>query len=394
MLKTSASKQSAIRKVQPAGGKVPLLDLRRGYEPLREEILQAIARVCDSQQFILGDEVKKFEQEAASFLGSEACVACASGTDALWLALVAAGVEAGDSVITTPFSFFASASSIIRAGGRPIFADIDPETLNLSPSSVESCAQTGARVRAILPVHLYGQCADVDSLRGIASELKLALVEDAAQAFGATWRGQRAGNLGIAAAFSFYPTKNLSAFGDAGCVTTNDAKLAARMRSLRTHGSTERYYHDEMGWNCRMDSIQAAVLRVKLKHLEDWNHQRRAHARFYDAHFAAAGLSAAGGPVRLLHTLPQAGHIYHQYVVRVARRDELRAYLAEHGVGTEIYYPVPLHLQKCLAYLGYSAGDLPEAERAAQEVLALPIFPELTEEEQSQVVDSIAAFYS
>ena len=371
-----------------------MLDLGRQYEPLREEILQAIARVCDSQQFILGEEVKRFEDEAAALTGTQACVACASGTDALWLALVAAGVEPGDSVITTPFSFFASASAIVRAGARPVFADVDPGTLNISPSAVESCVQDGARVRAILPVHLYGQCADMDSLGRIAAEHKLNVIEDAAQAFGASWRGERAGSLGKTAAFSFYPTKNLSAFGDAGCVTTNHAAMAARMRSLRNHGSTQRYYHDEMGWNSRMDGIQAAVLRVKLRHLEEWNQHRREHARFYDAQFAAAGLTSPGSPLRLLQTLPQAGHIYHQYVIRAERRDELRRYLAERGVGTEIYYPLPLHLQKCFAYLGYREGDFPEAERAAQEVLALPIFPELTEEEQSQVVDSIAAFYS
>jgi len=378
---------------------VPLLDLRRQYAQVRAEILSALERVCDSQQFILGAEVAQFEKEVSATIGVQETVGCASGTDALWLALVAAGVQPGDSVITTPFSFFASASSVVRAGARPLFVDIDPRTLNLNPELVARRMKTTPNLRAILPVHLYGQCADMDSFRSIAAEFRLALIEDAAQAFGASWRGERAGSLGKAAAFSFYPTKNLSAAGEAGCVTTQDSQVAERMRSLRNHGSRERYFHDEMGWNSRLDGMQAAVLRVKMKHLEEWNRGRRERAAAYDARFTRAGLRASNGndprsPVQSLECLPQAHHIYHQYVVRAQRRDELRKFLAERGVGTEVYYPLPLHLQKCFAYLGYREGDLPEAERAAREVLALPIFPELTDEEQNYVVETIAEFYS
>jgi dTDP-4-amino-4,6-dideoxygalactose transaminase len=378
---------------------VPLLDLRRQYAQVRDEILRALERLIDSQQFILGAEVAQFEKEASAYLGVQETVGCASGTDAVWLALVASGVQPGDSVITTPFSFFASASAIVRAGARPVFADIDARTLNLDPDQVSKRLKSAPNLRAILPVHLYGQCADMDGFRSIATERRLALIEDAAQAFGASWRGQRVGSLGNAAAFSFYPTKNLSAAGEAGCVTTQDASIAERMRSLRNHGGRQRYFHDEIGWNSRMDGMQAAVLRVKMKHLENWNRQRRERASAYDSLFARAGLRHNQGndpqaAVQFLECLPQAHHIYHQYVVRVQRRDELKKFLGKRGVGTEIYYPLPLHLQKCFAYLGYREGDLPEAERAGREVLALPMFPELTEEEQTYVVEMIAEFYS
>ena len=374
--------------------RVPLLDLQRQYLPLREEILDAITRLCDSQQFILGKEVGEFERESAAFLGVGHAVGCASGTDALWLALLAAGVQPGDSVLTTPFSFFATASSIVRAQARPVFADIDPRTLNLHPPEVARCAQSVPNLRALLVVHLYGQCADMDAFRQLGTELNVPVIEDAAQAFGAGWRGQRAGSLGAAAALSFYPTKNLSAMGDAGCVTTSDAAMAERMRRLRNHGSVSRYFHEEIGWNCRLDGMQAAVLRVKLRHVEEWNAARRSVAANYDRLFAAAGLLNGVAPLRLLETLPQAFHVYHQYVIRAQRRDELRTFLDERGVGTEIYYPLPLHLQKCFNYLGYREGDLPESEQAAREVLALPMFAELTEAEQGYVVEQISNFYS
>ncbi len=381
-----------------APGSVPLLDLRRQYEGIRKEVLAAIARVCDSQIFILGPEVDALEREIATLSGAAAAVGCASGTEALWLALVAAGVKPGDSVITTAFSFFASASSIVRAGATPIFADVDAATLNLDPARVEHRLQ-GLRnktVRAILPVHLYGQCADMDAFARLAQEFEVSIVEDAAQAIGAEWAGRAAGSLGVAAAFSFYPTKNLSAYGDAGIVTTTRPEMAEHMRRLRNHGSPRRYYHDEFGWNGRLDAIQAAVLRVKLAHLADWNEKRRQHAATYDRLFAEAALTSGPGyiPVRLLARSPQAKHVFHQYVIRAQRRDELRQFLADRKIGTEIYYPLPLHLQPVFSYVGLKAGDLPVSEQAAQEVLALPMFPELTETEIRLVVETIADFYS
>ncbi len=376
-----------------------MLDLSRQYASIREEVLSAITRVCDSQRYILGGEVVVFEREFASLCGTADAVGCASGTDALWLAMAAGGIRSGEAVITTPFSFFASASSILRAGARPVFADIDPETLNLDPSSVEQRLKLSpAHIRAVMPVHLYGQCADMDGLDRVASEFKLLVIEDAAQAVGATWKGKPAGALGVAAAFSYYPTKNLSAFGDAGAVTTDDSAIAQHIRSLRDHGSKKRYYHDEIGANSRLDAIQAAVLRVKMPHLQSWNDARRKRAGIYDRLLVSAGLTKtaanAAAPVVLLKTRPEAHHIYHQYVVRVRQRDELRAFLTERGVGSEIYYPIPLHLQKCFAYLGYTQGDLPQAESAAATVLALPMFAELEADEQRYVVDSIAEFYS
>jgi dTDP-4-amino-4,6-dideoxygalactose transaminase len=379
-----------------------MLDLKRQYATIRTEIMAAIDHVCESQHLVLGPEVDAFEKEMSQFLGTSDSVGCASGTDALWLSLRAAGIGPGDSVITTPFSFFATASAILRCGARPVFVDVDPQTLNIDPSAVSRRLEQlpPHNVKAILPVHLYGQCADMDSLTTIAEGHKLFIVEDAAQAFGACWRGRRAGSLSRAGAFSFYPTKNLSAFGDAGAVSTSDPELAARMKSLRNHGSRVRYYHEEVGWNARMDGLQGAVLRVKLRHIEQWNNARRDIAALYDQLFAAAGLSEGRGnfggdsPVKILATLPQAFHIFHQYVVRVPKRDELRRFLAERNIGSEVYYPVPLQQQECLEYLGYTEGNLPITDEAAKDVLALPIFPELTEEEVKRVVDGIAEFYS
>jgi len=390
-------KSSLVSPISTKIDAVPLLDLQRQYAQIREEVLAAIERVCASQHFILGAEVEALEREVAAFTGSTAAVGCASGTDALWLALAAAGVQSGDAVITTAFSFFASASAIVRAGARPIFADIDPRTLNLDPASAEAFLRSASyKVKAILPVHLYGQCANMDELDRLAAEYKLVVIEDAAQAIGAAWHDRKAGSLGVSAAFSFYPTKNLSAYGDAGLVTTLDPEMAEHMRRLRNHGSPQRYLHEEFGWNARMDAIQAAVLRVKLPHLEEWNRGRREHAARYNLLLAEAGLLSVKGssPIRLLEITPGAHHVFHQYVVRVERRDELRKFLTDLKIGTEIYYPIPLHLQPVFAYLGYREGDLPESERASRDVLALPMFPELTDEEQSWVVASIAEFYS
>jgi dTDP-4-amino-4,6-dideoxygalactose transaminase len=381
--------------------------LRRQYDGIREEVLAAIARVCDSQSFILGPEVEALEREIAALTGAACAVGCASGTEALWLALVAAGVRPGDFVITTALSFFASASAIVRAGATPVFVDLDPGTLNLDAALVDRelryrqfRTKRPENLRAILPVHLYGQCADMDAFDRIAQEFGVAIVEDAAQAIGAEWSGRSAGSLGVTAAFSFYPTKNLSACGDAGIVTTSRPEMAEHMRQLRNHGSPRRYYHHEFGWNGRMDAIQAAVLRVKLPHIADWNQNRQQHAATYDQLFAIAGLTAnqtsnqPSAPVRLLSRSPQAKHVFHQYVIRAQRRDELRKFLAERKIGSEIYYPLPLHLQPVFSYLGLKAGDMPVSEQAAREVLALPMFPELTEAEIRLVVESIAEFYT
>ena len=380
-----------------------MLDFSRQFTGLREEILEAIAFVCDSQKFILGPQVASFEAAAAQACAVPFAIGCASGTDALWLALAGAGIGDSanatpatqpDAVITSPFSFFASASSILRAGARPLFADIDPRTFNLAPAAVAGvlASPEGATVKGILPVHLYGQCADMDAFTALQrAHPGLALIEDAAQAFGATWNGRPAGSLGDAAAFSFYPTKNLSAFGDAGLVTTAHADLSQRSRSLHAHGMTRRYFHDEVGWNSRLDTIQAAVLEIKLRHLPLWNQQRRDLAIRYGELFHAAGLADR---IILPWTDPRAGHVFHQYVIRAPRRDALRAHLAAHEIGSEVYYPVPLHLQAALKDLGYQPGDFPESERAAAEVLALPIYPELRGDEQDIVVQAIRSFYA
>jgi dTDP-4-amino-4,6-dideoxygalactose transaminase len=390
-----------------------MLDLSRQFAPLRQQILEAIAQVCDSQHFILGPQVAEFEAAAASACGTSHASGCASGTDALWLALAAAGIGDSthttrnlgqpDAVITTPFSFFASASAILRAGARPLFADIDPRTFNLSPHAVAELLRTpaAANTKSILPVHLFGQCADWDAFTALTrSHPNLLLIEDAAQAFGAQWNHKPAGSLGHTAAFSFYPTKNLSAFGDAGLITTSDPDLAARAQSLRNHGMTQRYYHDELGTNSRLDAIQAAVLSVRLRHLPTWNRQRRMLAARYDALFQAANLAAPPNStstqdgIVLPYTDPRATPIFHQYVIRAPRRDALRAHLTAHRIGSEIYYPVPLHLQPALKDLRYQPGAFPEAERAAAEALALPIYPELRDDEQQTVVSAIRAFYA
>ena len=377
-----------------------MLDLKRQYQPLHEELLAAVGHVLETQQFILGEPVAAFEQAAAQQLGVAHAIGCSSGTDALWLALAGAGIGHGSTVLTTPFSFFASVSSILRAGATAVLADIDPATLNLSAAASEAVLNgpQGKDVRAILPVHLYGQCADWTAFYRIGQERGLKLIEDAAQAWGSEWNGVKAGALGDAAAFSFYPTKNLSAAGDAGMVATNSGEIAERVKMLRQHGMRRRYHHDEIGWNARMDGMQGAVLGVKLRYIEGWNHARHTIARRYHALFHAAGLVEAGPyPVHgvvLPHEVAGSRHVWHQYVIRTARRDALREFLAARKIGSEIYYPVPLHMQEALKCLGYAEGSFPEAERAAREVLALPIFPELREDEQQTVVSAIAEFLS
>lgn len=377
-----------------------MLDLKRQYQPLHQELVEALREVLETQHFILGEPVAAFEHAAADQLGINHAVGCSSGTDALWLALAAAKIGPGTAVITSPFSFFASVSCILRAGASPLMADIDPSTFNLHPQSVEAVLDSadGKNVRAILPVHLYGLCAEWLSFGRLGRERKLILIEDAAQAWGAEWKGKKAGALGDIAAFSFYPTKNLSAAGDAGMVATNSEELADRARMLRQHGMRRRYLHDEVGWNARLDGFQAAILEVKLKYIAGWNDARRSVASRYDELFSRAGLAEAGpypsGGVVLPHEVPGTRHAWHQYVVRTARRDALRDFLSERQIGSEIYYPVPLHLQEALKGLGYQEGSFPEAERASREVLALPIFPELREDEQDTVVSAIAEFLS
>jgi dTDP-4-amino-4,6-dideoxygalactose transaminase len=393
-------KSTEIRLGNPARETVravPMLDLERQYRPLRQELTEALAEVLDSRQFILGESVAAFERAAEAHLGVAYAVGCSSGTDALWLALAAAGIGPGAAVVTTPFSFFASVSGILRAGATAVLADIDPATFNLDPGAVEAVLDgpAGSAVRALLPVHLYGQPTFPP---GFGKAHGLTVIEDAAQAWGAELNGVKAGALGDAAAFSFYPTKNLSAAGDAGMVTTNSDEVAERLRMLRQHGMRRRYYHDEVGWNARMDGFQGAILRVKLKYITGWNRARRAVAERYEALFRAAGLAEAGPyPTHALvlpHEVEGSRHVWHQYVIRTARRDALREFLTERQIGSEIYYPVPLHLQDALRGLGYSEGNFPEAERAAREVLALPIFPELREDEQQTVVGAIAEFLS
>jgi dTDP-4-amino-4,6-dideoxygalactose transaminase len=391
---------------------VPMLDLKRQYGPLHQELLDAVGHVLETQQFILGEPVAVFEKAAAERLGVAHALGCSSGTDALWLAIAAAGIGSpphepgpvrgapgpGDAVVTSPFSFFASVSAILRAGAKPVLADIDPATFNLDPAAVEAVLNSPqpTPIKAILPVHLYGECARWDVFSLLGKEYGLKLIEDAAQAWGAEWAGVKAGGLGDIAAFSFYPTKNLSAAGDAGMVTTNSDELAERVRMLRQHGMRRRYYHDEIGWNARLDGIQGTILNVKLKYIDGWNEARRTVAQRYHALFATAGL-AESGPypthgVVLPHEVAGSRHVWHQYVIRTTRRDALREFLSTRSIGSEIYYPVPLHLQEALKSLGYAEGSFPEAERAAREVLALPIFPELREDEQRTVVAAIAEF--
>ena len=377
-----------------------MLDLARQYTPIREEILAALADVLDRRQFILGGPVAAFEQAAAEQLGVAEAIGCSSGTDALWLALAAAGIGHGCAVATTPFSFFASVSSIVRAGAHPLLCDIDPVTFNLDPAGVERLLQSpqAIPIKALLPVHLYGQCVLWTEFARLGKEYSVTLVEDAAQAWGAKWGGHPAGGLGAIAAFSFYPTKNLSAAGDAGIVTTNDPEWAERARMLRQHGMRQRYHHDEMGWNARMDGFQGAVLSVNLRYIEERNAQRREAAERYTQLFESAGLAEScvypEKGVIVPKEIEGSHHVWHQYVVRAARRDALRDHLAARQIGSEIYYPVPLHHQKALEFLGYAKGSFPEAERAAKEVLALPIFPEIRSDEQERVVSAIAEFLS
>jgi dTDP-4-amino-4,6-dideoxygalactose transaminase len=370
-----------------AGQGVPLLDLKEQYAPLRDAILEAMTRVCDSQRFIMGPEVASLEEELAGLLGIEHAVSVSSGTDALLLALMAVGVTAGDEVVTTTYSFFATAGAIARVGARPVLVDIDPATFNIDPGAIARALSP--RTKAILPVHLFGLSADMDPILVEAARVGVPVIEDAAQAIGATYHGRAIGGMGLAGCFSFFPSKNLGAFGDAGLLTTHDAALAARARLLRTHGMEPKYYHRAIGANFRMDALQAAVLRVKAPHLAAWTEARRVNAARYARLFRERGLlDYVGLPVE------PAGrrHIFNQFVIRVADRDALKRHLDARQIGNEIYYPVPFHLQPCFANLRYRPGDFPYAEKAAQESLAIPIYAELTVIQQEAVVDAIAEY--
>jgi len=385
---------------------VPLLDLKAQFAQIHAEVMPLIEQVCATQQFILGENVRGFEEEIARYCGAPFGVGVSSGTDALLLAMMALGIGVGDEVVTSPFTFFATAGTIARTGARPIFCDIDPVTFNMSTSAVQTfierdCVTTGdglvnratrGRIKAIMPVHLYGQSADMDGFMEIARRHGLKVIEDAAQAVGTEYKhGVRVGSIGDIGCFSFFPSKNLGAFGDAGLCTTQDPELAERMRVLRVHGGKPKYFHALIGGNFRIDELQAAVLRIKLKYLDGWTAGRQRNAAYYDRAFSAAGL---GGRGHYSAAAPGQRHIFNQYVIRVHERDALKKFLGEHGIGTEIYYPVPLDRQECFSYLGYAPGTFPESERAAAETLAIPIYPELTDNQLGTVVARVAEYFT
>jgi dTDP-4-amino-4,6-dideoxygalactose transaminase len=385
---------------------VPLLDLKAQYAQIRAEVMPAIEEVCASQRFILGEQVTALEREIAGYCGAAHGIGVSSGTDALLLALMALEIGAGAEIVTTPFTFFATAGTIARVNARPVFCDIDAKTFNLSPRAVQTFIEqqcvvqngrltnrsTGGWVRGLMPVHLYGQSADMDPLMALARQYGLKVIEDAAQAVGTEYQGGvRVGSIGDVGCFSFFPSKNLGAFGDAGLCTANDPELAEQLRVMRVHGGKPKYFHAVIGGNFRIDELQAAILRVKFKYLDQWTLGRQRNAAFYDEALQGAQLE---GKLETPFAQPGCRHIFNQYVVRVAERDRLRDFLAQRGIGTEIYYPVPLHRQKCFEYLGYREGDFPESERAARETLALPIYPELDAMQLKHVVLSIGEFYS
>lgn len=370
--------------------KVPLLDLKEQNQTLRLEVDKAISKVLDSNNFILGAEVEAFENELATYCRTKFAVGCASGTDALLLALMAFDVGFGDEVITTPYSFFATVSAVTRLGATPVFVDIDPKTYNLDVSQIE--AKITEKTKVIQPVHLFGQCAAMNELRGISKKYNVPLVEDAAQAIGAEENDVRAGAMSEIGCFSFYPSKNLGGMGDGGFMTTDDEVLANKLKALRVHGSEKRYYHRWVGLNSRLDTLQAAILRVKLPHLDSWSDKRKANADNYRKLFTDAGLTEQ---IILPFERENVRHIYNQFVIRVPeKRDELKRFLAENDIGTDVYYPISLHMQECFAYLGYQKGDFPESEKASGETLALPIFPELAFRQQEYVVKKIAEFFN
>jgi len=369
--------------------RVSLLDLRSQFAQIRQEVMAEISRVCESQELILGETVRRFEQAIAPYCSVPHAIGCASGSDALTLALMAYDIGPGDKVLTVPFTFFATAGAIAQLGATPVFVDVEPGTFNIDVAQAIRLLHSTDGIRAILPVHLYGGCADMEPLCAAARERNIPVIEDAAQSIGSEYQGRRAGSLAQIGCFSFYPTKNLGAFGDAGLVTTQDPELAAKLSSLRVHGSSRRYYHDRVGINSRLDAIQAAVLNVKLRYLDEWTSARQAHAARYTHLFGELGV-----PVKPMTPADyQTRHIYHQFVITCDRRDELRQWLAENGISTEIYYPLSLHLQACFRHLGYREGDFPVSEDLTRRILALPVYPELPPEDIDFVVDRIAAFF-
>jgi dTDP-4-amino-4,6-dideoxygalactose transaminase len=368
---------------------IPALDLKAHHAPIKDEIYAAMRQVVESNAFILGPDVDALETEVATYCGAKNCLGVSSGSDALLLALMGLDVKPGDEIITTPFTFFATAGAIARVGAVPVFVDIEPKSFNIDPAKI--AAKITNRTRGLMPVHLYGQCAEMDPILDIARKHNLFVIEDAAQAIGAEYKGKRAGSMGTVGCFSFFPSKNLGAFGDGGAVTTNDADLAEKMRVLRVHGSKPKYYHHVVGGNFRLDTLQAAVLRVKLKHLDQWSAQRQQVARKYRDLITSRSLEGNGVECP---RVVQSRHIFNQFVIRATRRDELQQHLNKQKIGNAIYYPVPMHLQKCFAYLNHREGDFPESEAAARATLALPMFPELTEKQQKRVVDVVAEFYA
>ncbi|MHC4740719.1 MAG: DegT/DnrJ/EryC1/StrS family aminotransferase [Planctomycetota bacterium] len=362
---------------------VPLLDLTAQYASISEEMVAAVCEVLESQQCIGGPKVAELEKEIAALSGCEYAVGASSGTDAILNSLMSLGIGVGDEVITTPFTFFSTAGCIARTGAKAVFVDIDPLTFNINPSLIEDAVT--ARTKAIMPVHLFGQPAEMDTIMEIADRHGLAVIEDAAQSISSSYKGRKAGGIGTAGCFSFFPSKNLGGIGDGGMIVTGDEALYARLLSMRNHGSEPKYYHKYVGGNFRLDPIQAAALLVKLPHLERWSARRRANAAYYDAKFE-------GTAVRTPYISPDCVTVYNQYVVRVPRRDEVVAHLRAGGIGCEVYYPVPMHLQECFAYLGHGEGDFPEAEKAAKDVVALPVYPELSEAMQDCVVETILSF--
>jgi dTDP-4-amino-4,6-dideoxygalactose transaminase len=369
---------------------VPLLDLHAQHARIRSEVLEAVTKLIDSQKFILGEEVQSFEKEIAAYSGAEFAVGCASGSDALFLALIAAGIEAGDRVVTTPYTFFATAGAISRIGAIPVFVDVDPDTFNISPELLADAVRDHDRVRALIPVHLFGACADMDPICALGQERQLAVIEDAAQAIGAEYKGRRAGSIGNIGCFSFFPSKNLGGYGDGGMLTTNDPSTADMLTALRIHGRKGKYIHDWIGVNSRLDALQAAVLRVKFRYLDEWSARRAENAALYRKLILQLGLPVSAPPP----TAYQTRHVYNQFVIRALDRDKLQAFLKERGIGSEVYYPLPLHLQRCFSDLGYKQGDFPVSERLASEALSLPVNPEVSAEDIAYVCESMRAFYA